>query len=463
MVMFRYLKPSAAWVTEWWKNSSQASSVWRLTRLYTSLLLLVVGILLVVLYQLSVGQISRNQNAQMNHLALQQKLLAEELNQTDFIRQFELQAGSSRQYILSLITTDNMYGQLNSVPKNIGICPETARFPVWLDKYDEIRLISGCSQSIEAGVLVIATDDESLYDLQRQFISASLIALLLALLLGITTGLIFSHRVLKRINTFNSIAQRVEGGEMTARVPVSSKADEYDHMALHINTMLSRLEDSFHAIAGVTDAIAHDLRTPLGHLRQQIEQGLIDAHKSGSDTQNLEQMLNKLDAILFTFKAMLELTRLEQKQQSSSFKVIDLQVIINDAADLILPIIEDNQQYLTVNDKAGCMVTGDATLLFRAVYNLLENASKYAGKHAQINVEISGHGFIISDSGPGIPDNEKDKVFQRLYRVEESRSIAGFGIGLPLVRAIIRLHDAQISLQDNHPGLKVVVNFNTAE
>ncbi len=461
--MLPYLKPFVAWVTEWWKNSRQASSVWRLTRLYTSLLLLVVGILLLLLYQLSVGQISRNQRSQMGELVQQQKLLAQELNQADFIKQFELQAAGSRQYILSFVTQEQVYGRLTSAPKYLRSCPSITRFPIWLDNYDEIRLISGCSQALPQGLLVIATDDESLFDLKTQFISASIIALLLALALGITTGLIFSHRVLKRINTFNSIAQRVESGEMTARVPVSAQGDEYDHMALHINTMLSRLEDSFHAITGVTDAIAHDLRTPLGHLRQQIEQGLMDAHKSGSPTDNLTEMLVKLDAILFTFTAMLELTRLEQKQQTTHFAAINLQVVINDAVDLIRPIVEDNHQSLRIVGKQNCIVQGDATLLFRAIYNLLENACKYAGQHTQIAIEITDNGFIISDTGPGIPDHEKDKVFQRLYRIEESRSIAGFGIGLPLVRAIIRLHDAQIALENNHPGLKVVVNFNSAE
>lgn len=459
MAIPHYLKQFAASVTEWWENNLKASSVWRLTLLYTTLLLAVVAILLVILYQLSVGQIGRNQISQIEELAQQQALLANQLSLNDFINQFEIQSEHSRQYILTFTENNKTYGQLSSIPAHIDTCPKTSRFPIWLEKYNELHLISGCVKKIPQGILFIAIDDESLYVLRNQFISASLIALLLALLLGIITGFIFSRRVLKRIHTFNLVAQRVETGEMTARIPVSKKGDEYDNMAKHINIMLSRLEDSFDAITAVTDAIAHDLRTPLGHLRQQIEESINKAEKEEQKSQNLQEMLEKLDDILFTFTAMLELTRLENSQQSTHFTSISLDEIIDDAIDLIQPIIENNQQTLHVYG-SGCVVKGEPTLLFRTIYNLLENACKYAGQHAQISVNINSAGVTISDNGPGIADSEKDKVFQRLYRIEKSRSIAGFGMGLALVKAILRIHQAQITLQDNNPGLQAVIQFN---
>ncbi|WP_232772486.1 sensor histidine kinase [Psychromonas sp. Urea-02u-13] len=448
-------------VTEWWQASRKASSVWRLTRLYTVLLLSVVAVLLVVLYQLSIGQMSRQQQAQLESLIAQQTVLAEQLNTDEFIAQFKLQAESSRQYILTYQTEKQLIGRLSFIPEQISSCPRLTRFPIWLDKYDEIRLLSGCSQPLGAGSLTVAIDDEALYALKAQYISASVIALILALLLGLLTGLVFSLRVLKRINSFNQTAQLVEAGQLSARVALSNNNDEYDHMALHINTMLSQLEHSFETVSGITDAIAHDLRTPLSHLRQQIELELLDKRQQDQPTTQLQSMIEKLDEILFTFSAMLELTRLQQQKETKTqhFKIIDLSKIIIDAVDLIEPLAEEKEQIITSDVDLNITLKGDATLLFRAVYNLLENASKYAGEHARISIRLTESGFTISDNGLGISDNEKNKVFQRLYRIEKSRHVAGFGLGLTLVKAIVQLHNGQITLLDNNPGLQVMVEF----
>ncbi|WP_243834661.1 sensor histidine kinase [Psychromonas algarum] len=449
------------WATEWWKTTKQASSVWRLTRLYTALLLLVVSVLLVVLYQLSIGQMSRQQSLQMDGFIMQQTQLSEQLSSSEFIKQFKNQSENSRQYILSYQTNSDLIGRLNAIPKNITTCPTLTRFPIWLDKYNELRLVSGCLQTLKEGAFVVAIDDEYLYTLKAQFISASIIALLLALLLGVITGVVFSVRVLKRINHINQAVSRVQSGQLSARIEVSKYDDEYDYMALHINTMLTQLEHSFETIAGITDAIAHDLRTPLGHLRQQIESEITEKSQQNLPTEQLQNMLEKLDEILFTFSAMLELTRLQQQkeQKIQHFKQLDLQKIIVDAVDLIEPLAEQKNQVLSIESLQSVLVKGDATLLFRVLYNLLENASKYAGEGAQIKVKMISSGFCISDNGPGISDSEKEKVFQRLYRIEKSRQIAGFGLGLTLVKAVVQLHDGQIQLLDNQPGLIVKVEF----
>lgn len=449
-----------ALVTAWWNRVKSAHSVWRLTRLYTGLLLSVVAILLVVLYQLSIGQMNRQQQLQMANIIAQQTLLAEQLTTTQFVEQFELQAHSSRQYILSYQTEQQSIGRLSEAP-TLPQCPSLSRFPIWLDQYDEIRLVSGCAQPLGSGTLIVAVDDESLYELKAQFISASAIALCLAILLGLITGLIFSVRVLKRINGFNQVALQVEAGHLSARVAISEQNDEYDHMASHINTMLSQLQHSFETIAGITDAIAHDLRTPLSHLRQQIESEILDKQLENLPTEQLESMLQKLDEILFTFSSMLELTRLQQQREDNSqnFTNVNLQQVIIDAVDLIEPITENKHQFIALQLPSPLFIQGDATLLFRAVYNLLENASKYAGDNAQIEVRLTPNGFTIKDNGPGICDSEKEKVFQRLYRIEKSRGVAGFGLGLTLVKAIIQLHNGTIELLDNNPGLTVQITF----
>ncbi|MDA7746556.1 HAMP domain-containing histidine kinase [Psychromonas sp.] len=450
-----------AWVTEWWKTTKTASSVWRLTRLYTVLLLLIVSVLLIVLYQLSIGQMSRQQSLQMDNEIVQQTELSKQLPHDEFIEQFKIQSENSRQYILSYQYQSQVIGRLNTFPQNISACPTRTRFPVWSNQYNELRLVSGCIQPLHEGRLIIAIDDEYLYVLKDQFISASLIALALALLFGVITGVIFSKQVLKRINSFNTTAALVESGQLSARVEVSKNNDEYDHMALHINTMLSQLEESFNTTAGITDAIAHDLRTPLSHLRQQIEAEFTENFKQNLPTESLQLMLEKLNEILFTFAAMLELTRIQQQKEKKSqhFKRVDLNTIIIDAVDLIEPLVEERQQIVRMENSMSLFVNGDASLLFRVLYNLLENASKYAGNNAEIIVRMIKNGFMVIDNGIGISDDEKDKVFQRLYRVEKSRQVTGFGLGLTLVKAVVQLHEGNVTLLDNDPGLIVKVEF----
>ncbi|WP_246615027.1 sensor histidine kinase [Agarivorans litoreus] len=465
MAIVPYLKPCVASVTAWWKSKRQTgymwrltrtSSIWRLTRMYTALLMLVVGILLWVLYQLSIGQLSRSQDQQLGLLIQQQSLLAKELNAQDFISQFLLQAEQSRQFVLAFDNGQTTYGRLDAIPKRLAQCPALKRFPVY--NYNKIRLYSGCVQALEGGRLMVASDDEALFDLREHFIQASIVALSLALVLGIVTGWFFSAQVLRRVNSINRIAQQVEAGELSARVALSSRNDEFDHMATHINKMLAQVEHSFDAIAGVTDAIAHDLRTPLGRLRLRLEQALLDSEQQAVSPEQLGSMLQELDGILATFSSMLELTRLEHQQQSS-FSGVELEQIAEDAVELIHPLCAERQQTVSLHVEQACYLKGDATLLFRAVYNLLENASKYAGEKAQIQLSVKANGFAVSDNGPGIPEAELDKVFQRLYRLESSRNSPGYGLGLPLVRAIVRLHGGEIKLQNQQPGLLVVVKL----
>lgn len=423
------------------------------------LLLSVISVLLVLFYQLSVGQITREQTEQINSAFAQQQQLAEELPLPEFINQIELQSKSTRQYLLNFKVDSTIYGKLSSIPNDISNCPKRSRFPVWREGYDEISFVTGCSKTVKHGEIIIVQDDSVLVNLEDTFIHASLIVLLGALVLGLFTGLIFSSRVLKKVSAFNQIAKRVEAGDLQARMPVTLRNDEYDDMANHINTMLVQLEGSFHAIQGATDAIAHDLRTPLGHLKQQIEFALLEDDITAKQQNRLDNMLSKLDEILYTFTAMLELTRLEQNSTNKDFKTIQLEEIIDDAMDLIQPLCEEQAQQIRLIGDSKYALKGNRSLIFRVIYNLLENSHKYSGEGCEINVEVTQNGFVISDNGIGIDANEKEKVFDRLYRIDESRTIAGFGLGLSLVRAIINHHNGEVKLEDNEPGLKVIVCF----
>ncbi|GFS06254.1 signal transduction histidine kinase, partial [Elysia marginata] len=173
----------------------------------------------------------------------------------------------------------------------------------------------------------------------------------------------------------------------------------------------------------------------------------------------LEITLSELDQILATFQAILELSRLEQGTSHRHFETLSMRELWQDVIELAEPQAEEKQQTIALHHNDDFQTDGDRSLLFRMCYNLLDNAIKYSPEKSGIDITINGHGWSIADQGPGISDEEKQKVFRRLYRIDSSRTLPGYGLGLSLAQAVARLHSAQIALTDNHPGLKVIITF----
>lgn len=446
-----------------WLIKRFSSFAWRFTFLFTSLLLILISCLLFVLYQLSVGEISRNQEHQLRLTIQQQNLLSRELSTDEFLRQLTVQTQQRANPILAYRSREQSLGYLSNIPSHVSRCPRQSTFLVDAGE-DELRVFSGCVARVGQGVMLVATDNGTLHFLQTRFMHASIVALILTIFLGLFSGRYISRQLLTRIQSFNQIAGKVQQGDLGARMPTSERDDEFDLLAQNINRMLNQVEHSFHAVSGVTDAIAHDLRTPLGRLRLMLESSLIEHSKNPVSEQTLHAMLEELDNILTTFSSMLELSRLEHKQANKALTSLDLEDIANDAVDLIQPLLQAQQQTLSLTPSSfsSSSLKGDKTLVFRALFNTLENAVKYAGESAHIQLELTPTGFIVSDNGPGIPAAYRDKVFQRLYRMESSRTSPGYGLGLPLIQAIARFHGGKVTLTDNHPGLRVEVTFQGA-
>lgn len=442
-----------------WLTKQRASFVWRFTLLYTALLITLIAVAFFVLYQLSVGEISRSYQQQIQFITQQQRVFNQQMSPSEYLTQFTNQAEQLTNLILAYEDKNATYGRLTSLPKHIASCPAQTTFLV--DNSNDLRLYSGCIESLSNGRLLVAFDDENLYFLQTQFLRAGILALLLTLGLGILSGRYLSTQFLSRIKHINDTAKIIQSGDLGARVTVSDRQDEFDLLASYINRMLNQLEDSFHAVSGVTDAIAHDLRTPLGRLRLRLESHLTTLPEHPINESQLQEMLEELDHILTTFSAMLELSRLEHKQAHSHFNLVDINQIAEDVIDLIQPLAQDKQQALSFIASRPCYLQGDKTLIFRAMFNALENACKYTPSGGVIELLTTTTGFIVKDNGPGIPDEFKDQVLQRLFRLESSRTSPGYGLGFPLIKAIAQFHHGKIELKDNHPGLQVQVTLHT--
>ncbi|GLQ32029.1 sensor histidine kinase [Litoribrevibacter albus] len=426
--------------------------------LYTFITTLLVTAVMSGVYYFSVGQVVRAQERNFSEAVLQHRLLSKQLTLEEYKIQFtpEFQLSDTLSFSFQWgANPSEIVGRLSLIPREVASCPQVSQFPVYQARYGAIEILTGCTIPAHDGRVLIAQNRQGLDRWQMLFKKASLFTLCATVLFGSICGWWFSRKLIRKVTLFNYTVSKVEQGDMTARVPERDNGDEFDEMAQHINRMLNQLESTFETIRGTTDAIAHDLRTPLNRMRLKLER-LVCLPEGEIKADELADVLAELDTVLSTFNSMLELTRLEHGILSMDHEEINLRSVVEDALELIEPFVDDQGQSMTsqLND---VYLHGDRNLLFRAIYNLLDNAVKYSGSEAQIGVTLTDQQLVIADSGPGIAPDQIEKAFQRLGRLDSSRSQKGYGLGLSIVKAILKQQGMKIELKDNQPGLKVVI------
>ncbi|WP_161786908.1 sensor histidine kinase [Noviluteimonas dokdonensis] len=281
-------------------------------------------------------------------------------------------------------------------------------------------------------------------------------------MLGLAIGAMTARWVARRLQALDATAVRVGAGEIALRAPVDGTGDAFDNLALRFNAMLDRIEALLAGVREATDHIAHDLRTPLTRMRTRLDQL---RSQPSVDPEALEPAIADADQLLHASGALLRLARIEAQGGIEAESSVDLSKLARDALDLYEPIGAERGITLTL-DPLPLTVRGDVDQLFQLVVNLLDNAIKYAPPNTAVAVSIhrtGNHGCIaVADHGPGIPDTERDRVFDRFHRGERHRGTPGSGLGLSLVRAIAVRHNARIALDDNHPGLRATVSLPLA-
>jgi signal transduction histidine kinase len=219
----------------------------------------------------------------------------------------------------------------------------------------------------------------------------------------------------------------------------------------------------------VTVDIAHDLRSPIARHRNRLAEVLAKPGLSSEVVQDIEGAIGEMDSIVETFDSLLRIAQLESGERLQSFERLDLEQVLQQISDLYLPVAEDAGCALVRSiapDERPLIVDGDPQLLSQLLINLIENAIRHCPQRTQIVIgaarEEAGIAITVADDGPGIPEGERSRVFERFYRLDRSRGSPGSGLGLALVAAISRLHGAEISILDNEPGLRVRVVFPAA-
>lgn len=246
----------------------------------------------------------------------------------------------------------------------------------------------------------------------------------------------------------------INTGDLSRRVDIGSRWDDLSNTAAVLNMLLDRVQDLMQGVRQVSDNIAHDLRTPLTRMRSHIE-SLQD--KYGHD--DYTQLMEETDQVLDTFNALLRISRIEAEKQRSQFCDTDLKKLLEDVVAFYEPLAEEKNIQLT-SDISEATLHGDRDLLFQAFANVLDNAVKFTPTDGTVRVKLrrndNGITIEISDSGAGITEEDKAKIFNRFYRGEKCRSTSGTGLGLSLVSAVITLHGGEITVENTNPGLKII-------
>jgi hypothetical protein len=287
--------------------------------------------------------------------------------------------------------------------------------------------------------------------------------------LGLAGGFFVSRRVLSRIDAMTGTAQTIMAGDLSGRLPVAGTGDELDRLADNVNAMLDRIVALMRGLSEVSDNIAHDLKTPLTRLRNRCEQALRNSTSEKEYRAALESTIEESDGLIRTFDALLMIARAEAGHARDNMTEFDAAEIARDVGELYEPLAEEKGLVLKVDAAAPARVHGNRELVGQALANLVDNAIKYArlnGEPTEILVKAGNDGerirLTVEDHGPGIPEADRERVVERFVRLDQSRSEPGLGLGLSLVSAVARLHGGELKLEDNHPGLKSIIDLPRA-
>ncbi|WP_238587413.1 sensor histidine kinase [Cupriavidus sp. IDO] len=310
--------------------------------------------------------------------------------------------------------------------------------------------------------LLLGRDVGRFEKLEALFMSALAGAAGMVLLLGVAGGLLVRRTLLSKVHDINQAAAAIMQGNLAHRLPAYGGESELNTLVETQNRMLDQIEHLFEGIRNVSNAIAHDLRTPLAELRSRLEELSVTRPRPEQTFAEIDSAIADVDRVMGIFNALLRLAEIDSGTRRSGFIAVDAAAVAGEAAEFYQPVAELQGVALSFASSGALPLAGDPLLLAQAVGNLIDNALKYAQKRGTVTVDASRRAdgtvvISVSDDGPGIPDEEKHKVLERFYRGDASRSTPGVGLGLSLVAAVAKLHGGALELTDNHPGLRATL------
>ena len=327
--------------------------------------------------------------------------------------------------------------------------------------------ILGVGEYLGPGLYVFSGSDLSRLDSVHARILHVLIWLFGgALVLAVLGGALVSRSFLRRTDAMTRACRAIMDGNLKTRIPIRGAQDELDRLAITINEMLSRIASLMENLRQVTNDIAHDLRTPVTHLRHRLERARGDSTTVAEYDEALKTATAKADEILALFAALLRIAQIEGGARRAAFAHVDLRALLQQLGDIYGAVAEDCGHRMVIENPPTMHIRGDRQLLVQLFSNLIENAIVHTPPGTEVRVTVAMADdtvtVIVNDTGPGVPAEEHDKLFRRLYRREASRTTPGYGLGLALAAAVAELHGAKIHIGEAASGFSVSVSFAVA-
>jgi signal transduction histidine kinase len=348
-------------------------------------------------------------------------------------------AGNLERFPPGLKMNDSVQGI--SVVRLLAVAPET-------------RVIRAIARRMPNGeALVIGRDVDEAREISHVVSQALALGLLPAFCLCLLAGAWLSMRAQKRVEEVNQRVQRIIAGDLRERLPHRDVDEPFSKLAAIVNGMLDEMETMIHALAGVGNDIAHDLRTPLTRARLTLERGRTNATTLEQLQAVVDKAIGNIDQSLTIITALLRLAEIENSRRSAAFGTVLLYEMLREVCDIYEPIAENKNIDLRVEVRHRLSVRGDRDLLLEAIANLVDNAIKFTPEGGKVEIELlrGDHETIVrvTDTGSGISEQERDAVLRRFYRSDKIRNTPGVGLGLNLVAAIVKLHGFRLAI---HPG-----------
>jgi signal transduction histidine kinase len=317
----------------------------------------------------------------------------------------------------------------------------------------------GMVHRVSAGeILLVGRDMREINEFRHRLLGAMASGGALVLALGLGGAAIIGAGTLSRIERITRAIERIVNGDLSERLPGGGRSGDLARLIEVVNRMLDEIERLMREVQGVTEDIAHDLRTPLTRLLAGLERVRRRGMTAADCTDAIDESIVETKGILATFRALLRIAEVESGARRAGFTFVDLDALAADVAELYEPVAEGKGVLLslaTVGNGAA-WIQGDPNLLFEAVGNLVDNAIKYSGPGARVGVRVLATrdrlGIEVADTGPGISVAEREAVLRRFHRIDKSRATPGSGLGLSLVAAVARLHDLKLEIGDARPG-----------
>jgi hypothetical protein len=359
-------------------------------------------------------------------------------------------------YLLADPTLAPVSGNLAAWPRRVG--PHPGWYEVELAREGRLHATRILYASLPHGFhLLVGRDVQDLVAIRQTLLDGLAWAACAAALLGMAGGLTLRRALLARLEAINRAASGIIRGDLSQRVPTRGSDDEFDQLADTINSMLQQIEILVEGVRNASNAVAHDLRTPLTELRGRLEVLLRSRPTVETALEQVGEAVDDLDRLIGVFNALLRLADIDSGARLSGFSRVDLDRIVLEIAELYGPLAEEKSIRLSLPEPTGLSLDGDPFLVAQAIGNLVDNAVKFAPPDSEIAIRLStADGRItlgVADQGPGIPADERGKVTERFFRGQAAKATQGLGLGLSLVAAVARLHGGTLELADAHPGL----------